>query len=613
MMTKPALHPLILTLSLLISGMAHAQNFSQTVVFGDSLSDAGRLKGMVTDINPTVGNQLQPSFTTNPDPVWAEILAHAYGNTAKPNTTNNQTGTNYAVGGSQSARTAQWTDASGQMSIDIPTTKTQINEYFQQTGGQANPQALYAVWIGANDLFHAIESTQPSHIGNAVEAAAKDIQTLGQKGAKVILVPSIPDLSLTPLVQQHPLLSAKKEQIQLLTKMYNHGLFKALNDGTANVIPANTFALLQEAHGNLTAFKLSNAKDAACHNHPQIKPTSSSIACDEHSLVAPNANDSYMFADLIHPSGHTHRILAQYYRSLIDSPTHMAGVMKELAQVGTTNHQNLYRKLNSLSPSSHSIWLDANTSFGKTHHPNLMVGFDVSKQHSHTGMYVNHQTQAHSPNSTINADSKQIGMGLYHQHRFGNVLMNADIGVDKITLDTHRHVDWEGASRIHHGKADGRRHHAGLQIGHESSIDELLIRPYIGMYVQKVHINSFTESDANLSTALQYTLPTQKSYQGSIGVDMEYPINTAIKIRAGIEHSHDFNDDGMMVGAKLPSVNSHHHSYLLPVHHQKEDNTQAHLGIQGDIGRTSLNAGLTAIRQNHDTNIGGQLGLQFKF
>ena len=45
------------------TGNAWGQNFSNVVVFGDSLSDSGN-----------VGR-----FTTNPDPVWSEIVAETFG------------------------------------------------------------------------------------------------------------------------------------------------------------------------------------------------------------------------------------------------------------------------------------------------------------------------------------------------------------------------------------------------------------------------------------------------------------------------------------------------------------------------------------------------------
>ena len=71
------------------AGPASAQ-FNQFYFFGDSLTDAGSFKPLLP---PGTGE-----FTTNPGPIWAEVLAQRYGATATPA---NQGGNDYAVGGAR--------------------------------------------------------------------------------------------------------------------------------------------------------------------------------------------------------------------------------------------------------------------------------------------------------------------------------------------------------------------------------------------------------------------------------------------------------------------------------------------------------------------------------
>ena len=73
----------------LANGPAAAQ-FNQFYFFGDSLIDAGSFKPVLP---PGTGK-----FTTNPGPVWAEVLAQRYGSTATPA---NQGGNDYAEGGAR--------------------------------------------------------------------------------------------------------------------------------------------------------------------------------------------------------------------------------------------------------------------------------------------------------------------------------------------------------------------------------------------------------------------------------------------------------------------------------------------------------------------------------
>lgn len=101
--------------------------------------------------------------------------------------------------------------------------------------------------------------------------------------------------------------------------------------------------------------------------------------------------------------------------------------------------------------------------------------------------------------------------------------------------------------------------------------------------------------------------------QGSIGLDMHYPITSKIDVQAGIGHSHEFKDDNLTVGAKLPSVVEYHRNYTMPVAYQNANSTYAHLGAKASFGSTALNAGLTATHASGHTDTGGYVGFQAKF
>ena len=61
--------------------------------------------------------------------------------------------------------------------------------------GPADPNALFFVWGGANDI--GINPSAPT-VGDAVNNLATIISTLYGIGARQFLVPNLPDLSLTP-------------------------------------------------------------------------------------------------------------------------------------------------------------------------------------------------------------------------------------------------------------------------------------------------------------------------------------------------------------------------------------------------------------------------------
>ena len=128
MNTKKRLLP-ALVLSAILGAAApavHAQSspFSNVVVFGDSLSDAGYFRpflaslGLPAPVVSTLGR-----FTTNPGPVWSELVASFYGLSANPS---NAGGTNYAQGGARITLSPGVSTPPGAAERPIA---TQINEY----------------------------------------------------------------------------------------------------------------------------------------------------------------------------------------------------------------------------------------------------------------------------------------------------------------------------------------------------------------------------------------------------------------------------------------------------------------------------------------------------
>ena len=111
---------------------AAAQNFSNTIFFGDSNSDSGRYLYL-----PEIkGGPLATgaAFTTNPGPEWTVALGQKFGIVVTPSDAPGG-GNNYAAGGAR-------------VSFENPTTNewsatSQINAYLAGNGGRANPNALY--------------------------------------------------------------------------------------------------------------------------------------------------------------------------------------------------------------------------------------------------------------------------------------------------------------------------------------------------------------------------------------------------------------------------------------------------------------------------------------
>ncbi len=134
-----------------LPAVAQQGQFSRTVFFGDSLSDAGYYRPvLIQSIGPSGG--LVGQSTTNPGFVWAQHLAEHYGTNGAANG-NGQTGDNYAVSGARVA-----VDTVGALG-PTPSTATQVQRHL--AGGRADPDALYTLWTGANDVFAIAAGAPP--------------------------------------------------------------------------------------------------------------------------------------------------------------------------------------------------------------------------------------------------------------------------------------------------------------------------------------------------------------------------------------------------------------------------------------------------------------------
>lgn len=189
----------------LAASSAHAQRFTGVVTFGDSLSDGGNV-GLAPPAAGGLGGAFgnNQSFTTNPDPVLAELLAAQFGAVLRPSLL--PSGTNFAWGGACALSVA----ASTCVNNPNPITRldAQIGQYLGTGSMVPNPNALHTVWIGANDLFQRIPAwaaTPATALANAqaggipvATAVVGQLARLQAAGARNILVLNLPDLGATP-------------------------------------------------------------------------------------------------------------------------------------------------------------------------------------------------------------------------------------------------------------------------------------------------------------------------------------------------------------------------------------------------------------------------------
>lgn len=288
----------------------------QIVSFGDSLSDVGTYA-------PIAGAVGGGRFTTNPGQVWTQDVAQYYGDTLSAAYTigvdhklSAHGGFGYAEGGSTVATPADQydflTDLIG--NIEMPVNQ-QVSSYVS-AHGSFNGNQLVLVWAGANDVLRA--GTPPAANTTVEQAAttlAQIVAQIVQGGATHVVVVNVPNVGLSP----KGLASADGgANLSQLSQLFNTTLNAALqSDGLqGKVIEIDSYTWVTQAIANYQAngFTVSNTAQAC---DPSKTPDDTSLLCSPATYVAPNADQTYMFADDLHPTTHLHTLFAQFVEQQI--------------------------------------------------------------------------------------------------------------------------------------------------------------------------------------------------------------------------------------------------------------------------------------------------------
>ncbi len=527
--------------------------FSQTLFFGDSLTDAGYYRPLLpANLRPVAGQ-----FTTNPDFVWSQYFADYYGTNAAPNG-NGQTGTNYAAGGARVG-----SPNSGPFGAPAPPLSTQIANYLASTGERADPDALYTVWGGANDLFAAAAAPAQAQaiIGSAVTAQIALIARLQAAGARYVMVPIIPDLGLTPAFRaQGPVAQA---QATALAKAYNDALLGGLRAAGLRVIPLDVFNLFREVVASPASFGFRNVTGTACQ--PQI--TSQSFVCNPTTYVTPDAADAYAFADGVHPTGAAHEIIADYAVSMIEGPRQIALLPHSAAMVGRARADRIAAQVE-VKPAEDGMywWADVrgdNQRFGKGGTgagfdgtgPAVTVGVNWNKGDWVYGGFVGHgRNEIDYGGRRGDFTQSETSIGGVAGWRSGSLWVNGQLSYTKLSFDVERDIKLGIARRTHVGSPDGDNITGAVNAGWNFSKGRLNHGPVIGFIAQRIDVDGYAENDPGLSTSLAYPDQGYDSLIGSAGWQASFAITDKLTQYAKLTYDREFEDPAEQAFASAQSL-----------------------------------------------------------
>lgn len=309
-------------LSLAAASSAAALPFSDVFFFGDSLTDTGN----VTEVYATVPHPIGAPATIPGPPydeqgrasnglLYADALASGLGFSALAS---ERGGNNYAFGGART-RYQLFGHPAFLGILD------QVASY-RALPGAADPNALYVLWGGSNNLQDLFLGKTVDPFGNAIPGLGATLGDIGAalgglyaEGARHLLVPNVPNLGRVPRVRE---LGGPPAQAAAtgLVQAYNAGLDQVLDAFQAShpdvhLIRFDSFAAFEDIVANAPANGLVNLTDR-CYTGDDTGFTGGGTVCADP--------DQYLFWDGIHPTAATHRLLGEAMLTAVPEPSSVA-------------------------------------------------------------------------------------------------------------------------------------------------------------------------------------------------------------------------------------------------------------------------------------------------
>jgi outer membrane lipase/esterase len=557
----------------LVQGEASAQ-FNSFFFFGDSLTDAG-----------FYGSR----FTVNPGQVWAQDLGARFGVTVTPI---NMGGDDYAQGGQQVTQPSPLTPPGAPQRP----LSTQIDELLAATPA-LNPHTLYAVWIGGNDIFVNVGEAAAGQItpaqvpANVVTAAAQTLQQIARlrdAGARTIMVFNLPDIGKIPAG-----LAAPTAPFSALSSLFNSTLEAGLSSLNVNIIPVNVYGLFNEIIANPAAYGFTNVTTPAC-------TTASSISCTPATLVAPNAAQTYLFADDVHPTPAGHRIIADYAFAEIEAPQQIGLLAEAPLQVEQANFRALDsrmisgiggpRALNKFD--AYAVYdygnYDRSNDFGggRSYTNSVLIGGDMNVSDR---MLVGIAFGYTDDKSTLggNAGSFKLNeatLTAYAGYGEGPWYVGGTVGAGELDYNNiDRNIALGPNTRTESGGTNGTHFMARLLGGYWFNYESWIHGPFLRVTYQQDTVDAYAETGTS-STAMTFGQQERNSLASSLGWQADGNLGWG-RPWARITWEKDYNNDNRTVRAGLVSMPG---NFALPVYSMSNSYALFDVGIASELGDSKV-------------------------
>ena len=554
----------------LAAGSASAQ-FSGVYTFGDSLSDAG---------------QYGARWTTNPGLTAFMYIGENFGFSSAPST---QGGNNFAYGGARVSSLPGF-PPSPPTAAAVPVA-TQVTQFLSQ--GALDPNALYQIQGGANDVF-TLASTPgltSAQIQAGVVQSALDLATqvgrLRAAGAQYVIVQNLPDIGRTPFAASQ----GAQATFTGISGLFNSTLDGAIGSAGLSVIQFNTSALLNEVVASPALYGFANATTPAC-------TTASAIQCTPSTLVVPDANLTYVFADGVHPTTGAQRLLAQAIVSMISGPQQMAALAEAPRAVERATWRTLdSRMMSSINaagvPQKLQAWaaydyarddISGTGLSGDGNVNTISVGADLrASDHLLAGLAFGYsEYKGDFGNGNGNFKLREPTITAYVGYGMGPWYVATTLGLGSLDIDTRRNIVLGAATRTETGTTKGYQNTVRVLGGYWLRYQNWDHGPFAKLTWDKIIVRQFSEN-GNDSTALNFNQQKNEAFISSLGWQVAGNIS-GWRPFARVTWEYNFNDDNRQVTAKPVGLNG---TYVVPGYQQDSNWALFDLGISRDFGRVT--------------------------
>jgi outer membrane lipase/esterase len=508
-------------------GAADAAGFNQFIGFGDSTLDTGYFRYASTGNLPfdamivtSVSEGNTGAFVAN-GVMNSTMLANRFGLLAAPSTDG---GTNYANGDS-------YTTSYGTPGIPSNVSGVaQIKEYLASVNGVANPNALYIIKCGDNDLHYV--NPPSDYLSNSAQAIAKAAAVLQAAGARTIMIPN----SYNYAVYDGPggsISNSSSAAAYATSESYFTERWADLSAAGVHFIPADIDSLFKYVVCNPTLFGFTLDSVQTDHRATLNYSSSLSSALLAYPLLTPAQQQGGLWIDAVHLTTAGQTIEADYEYSLLTAPSEISLLAESVVQGGWARAATIQGQIElseqHRGPTGFNAWestgaysLQVKNAPGFTDGSGNPFGGTLGIDYQlpdgiivGVAFTMDSQMQGFSTGGDFNQVDE--APSLYAAYAagpwWGNAVASYDLFQDKIV----RPVPLGIFTDQNNGTTTGQSLSLALRGGCDFSLGQFTTGPVAGMVLQDVRVYGFTESGTSGVTALSYGSQTRESFVSQLG------------------------------------------------------------------------------------------------